>query len=686
MSTVDPGMEALLDTFIYETNTELEQLDEILLGAEQDKSISEDNINSIFRITHTIKGSAAMMGFTGISALAHSVEDVFYILRDDPTKLHLVFGKLFDLIFQSSDFLKQEMERVSDDDYAENDPKPLIALLSVQAGIMKGDSAEASAAAPTAPIVSVRKTPISGSANDYRIRIFFEDDCQMENMRAFMLLTQLQHCCEMLTSEPEHPENDASTCADIVKDGLLIICRPTESIDDIVKLVENALSIKSYEVLASGIEDPIIEFADVAEVSDDVTADSATASQTQAAATTSTAMRGTNTAKQSLISVNQGKLDHLLDLVGELVTAESMVASNPDLRGLRLDNFTKSIRELRKLTDELQDVVMSIRMVPLHGTFQKMNRIVRDMSKKLDKKAELYTEGGDTEVDKTINDAIADPFMHMIRNSMDHGIETPEDRAKTGKNPIGRITLSARNVGSDILIDVADDGYGLDPKVLLAKGRKNGILTKPEAEYSDKEAFQLIMLPGFSTNVEVTEFSGRGVGMDVVRRNVEHMGGSISISSTHGDGTVFTIKIPLTLAIVDGMNIAVGETVFTLPITSIKQSFKIADENQIITNTNGSEMIMIRGECLPIIRLHEQYGVLNENPDITAGIMIQVESGGCGACLYADELLGEYQVVVKPFPAFLAKYDLKNRGLSGCSILGDGSISLILDVNNLLSK
>lgn len=708
MSTVDPGMEALLDTFIYETNTELEQLDEILLASEQKKSISEDNINSIFRITHTIKGSAAMMGFNGISILAHAVEDVFYILRDDPAKLDVVFDELFDLIFQSSDFLKQEMERVADDDYVENDPKPIISRLEAQAAIMKGESPPAAApapaadtsaaSAPSAAAVSTGGTGGGNGSNIYRIRVYFEDECQMENMRAFMLLTQLQHCCEQLSSEPAHPENDAGTCAQIIKSGFIVICEPSDSIEEVLKIIEGALNIKSYEVLSQEAPAPEAPPAPAAQAvqaqAAAAPAQSAAASaqaQGQSAAAQPAAQqnapaKGGGQNKQSLISVNQGKLDHLLDLVGELVTAESMVASNPDLRGLRLDNFTKSIRELRKLTDELQDVVMSIRMVPLHSTFQKMNRIVRDMSKKLDKKVELVTDGGDTEVDKTINDAIADPFMHMIRNSMDHAIETPEERLALGKPEIGRITLSARNVGSDILIDVSDDGCGLNAQKLLQKAKNNGILTKPETEYTDKEAFQLIMLPGFSTNTEVTEFSGRGVGMDVVRKNVEHMGGSISISSAINQGTTFTIKIPLTLAIVDGMNIAVGSTVFTLPITSIKQSFKIVDESQIIHNTNGTEMIMLRGECLPIVRLHELFEIENDNSDITSGIMIQVESSGNGACLYADELLGEYQVVVKPFPMFLSKYDLKDRGLSGCSILGDGSISLILDVNNLLNR
>lgn len=372
--------------------------------------------------------------------------------------------------------------------------------------------------------------------------------------------------------------------------------------------------------------------------------------------------------------------------MGEIVTTESMVTNNPDLRGLKLDNYMKSARELRKLTDELQDVVMSMRMVPLSGIFQKMNRIVRDMSKKLGKKAELATVGGDTEVDKTINEVLGDPFMHMVRNSMDHAIELPEDRIKAGKPETGTITLSANNVGGEIVIQIADDGCGLDRETILRKASSNGLLTKPESEYSDREVYSMIMLPGFSTNKEVTEFSGRGVGMDVVQKNLEKVGGSISIDSTPGQGTTFTIKIPLTLAIVDGMAVTVGGITFILPITSIQQNFKLDSTNNLVRDTNGGEMVLMRGECLPVLRLHEHYNVPTEVTDLTEGILILISNGHKSACLFADELVGELQVVVKPFPSFFNKYAIKQTGISGCSILGDGSISLILDGNNLLSQ
>lgn len=666
MSIVDSGMEALMDAFIYETNSLLEQLDEILLESEKANQISKENIDSIFRITHTIKGSAAMMGFNGISTLAHSLEDVFYILRENPEKLDMVFDALFDCVFRTSDFLKNEMEKVQDDPYIEEDASELTAQLKEQASIMNGEAkATSSAAKPAA--APVASADLSASA--FRIRIFFEEECQMENMRAFMLLSQLAPYCTKLDSIPKSPESDSSCSKEIIENGLLILCEPTHSIEEVIGVVESALNIKSYEVLEPGEEN------NQKTASAEKSADSGNASSVS---------KSVN--KQNLISVNQAKLDQLMDLVGEIVTAESMVSNSSDLRGLVLDNFSKSARELRKLTDELQDIVMSMRMVPLHTTFQKMNRIVRDMSKKLGKKVELVTVGGDTEVDKTINDELADPFMHMIRNSMDHALESPEERLALGKSETGKITLAARHAGGEIVIEVSDDGCGLDPKKLLAKAKANGLLTKPESEYTDKEAFHLIMLPGFSTNTQVTEYSGRGVGMDVVRKNIEKLGGTLSIHSVKNKGTVFTIKLPLTLAIIDGMNLAVGDAVFTLPITSIQQSFRVTDEKKIVRNTNGTEMIMVRGKCFPILRLHDLFDIETEKKDILDGILIQIESNHTSACLFADELLGEYQVVVKPFPNFFNSYNLKDCGLSGCSILGDGSISLILDANSLLAK
>lgn len=678
MSNDDFGMDSLLETFIHETDEMLEQLDEILLDSERAGSISEDNINSIFRITHTIKGSAAMMSYNSISVLAHSVEDVFFILRESPSKLSLIFNTIFDLVFKASDFFKAELEKLQDEEYIEGDPSELINQLKQQISILKDEApSKEQTGSESSTVNSETDNELTG--NDVsKILVFFDNDCAMENIRAFMLLNQVKPFCNEVSSIPKNPENDPDNANKIIQDGFTIICKPTNSIDEVLSVIESSFNIKSYELLHTD--------SDANGSPEGQNPKSTPKDSKEEQNIKPTGKKFSSNAKgvkQSLISVNLSKLDILMDLVGEIVTAESMITNNPDLKDLHLESFSKSIRELRKLTDELQDIVMSIRMVPLQGTFHKMDRIVRDMSKKLGKKADLIMEGGDTEVDKTINDAIVDPLMHMIRNSMDHAIETPEERIAVGKSEVGTVKLVAKNTGGEIRITVSDDGCGLDPEKLLKKASDNGILTKPESAYTDKEIYQLIMLPGFSTNSNVTEYSGRGVGMDVVRKNLEQVGGTISIDSEKGIGTTFTIKIPLTLAIVDGMNISVGDSVFTIPITAIRQSFKVTDSSQITINTDGSEMIVMRGECYPITRLCNVFDIDNGINDITEGIMLQVDSNKGGYCIFADELLGEYQIVVKPFPIYLNKFDLKNQGLSGCSILGNGSISLILDVNTL---
>ena len=385
---------------------------------------------------------------------------------------------------------------------------------------------------------------------------------------------------------------------------------------------------------------------------------------------------------QNIISVNVTKLDKLMDLVGELVISEAMVTQNPDIAGLTLDNFQKAARQHRKIISELQDVAMSIRMIPLSATLQRINRIVRDMSRKLSKEVRLEITGEETEVDKNIIERISDPLMHLVRNSVDHGIEPAEERKKKGKPEAGTITIEAKNAGGDVLIIVKDDGRGLDKESILKKARANGLINKPETELTDKEIYSYIFLPGFSTTEEITEFSGRGVGMDVVAKNIADVGGTVSVDSTPDEGTTITLRIPLTLAIMGGMIVRVGKSTYTIPVLNIRESFK-ANEDNVITDIEGNEMIMIRGECYPILRLHRIYKVKTEITNISDGIIVMVENDGKGFCIFVDELVGEQQVVVKALPNYI-KNIKKVRGVAGCTLLGDGSISLILDIKDLI--
>lgn len=809
MAKFEPGMEGMIDAYIFEATSLLERLDQILMATESNSSFGEEDINEIFRIMHTIKGSSAMMGLDNMSKLAHAVEDMFFIIREEHPVIANI-ESLYDLVFKASDLLKAEIDLIQEDEYTPTDFTELMGNIEAYAAALKnGEAAQAAPApAPAAAQPAASAAPAEAAPVETRkvstlttVKVFFDDDCKMENLRALIIVNKIQDECVTLKYEPADIETNPETAKAIVENGFIIHFKSASNDDNILKLIEESLNVKSYEVLEygsdAGAEIPVSELTTVKvtfepdckmenlralmavnnirgmcdtlafEPSDieenSATADViakdgflihfksssstdeviakitespsvlkcdliseavapsaapvATAPAAPAAAPAQPAPKteapkaaapaaapapkpaakpaenkpsapaaGTGTkGKQSLISVNLNKLDQLLDIVGEIVITEAMVTSNPDLKGLQLDNFQKAARQLRKLTDELQDSVMSIRMIPLSGAFNKMTRIVRDMKIKLNKDVDLIFEGEDTEVDKSIIDSLNDPLMHMVRNSMDHGIEeTADERIAAGKDPKGKITLAAYSSSGEVIITVSDDGYGINTEKVLAKAKKNGLLTKPESEYSDKEIFNMIMLPGFSTNEQVTEYSGRGVGMDVVKKGIEKIGGTVSVDSKEGFGTTFIIKIPLSLAIVDGMEVSVGKSIFTIPINSIKESFKLK-ENQLIKDTTGREMIMIRGQCYPLIRLYELYELETEVTDVYSGIIILVENEGRSACLMADELMGEQQVVVKPFSPMLNNFNVKQNGMAGCTILGDGSITIILDVGNIIS-
>lgn len=695
MAKVEPGMENMVDMYLFESGTLLDSLDEILLRTEQANEFTEDDINEVFRIMHTIKGSSAMMGFENLQKLAHKGEDLFFIIREDPSKMKDI-GFVYDLVFQMSDLFKAEIEEIrSNDDYTPTDFSEMIGKLENGAKMLKGelDAAEAEAAPAPASEEKATEATAGGSAvpdGCVTIRVFFDQDCKMENLRAFLLVNRIKEEHEIVSCDPPDVETNSDCCQQIQENGFLITVNG-ELERDVSKIIEESVNVDSYEVIhgAPVAEAPAPAEEKPAEANDakaeekpaEVKAEAPTEEKKTAAKTSSPAA-----GKQSLISVNLAKLDQLHDIVGEIITTESMVISNPELAGLKLESFQKAARELKKLTGELQDSVMSIRMVPLSGPFQKMHRIVRDMKQKLGKDVDLILEGETTEVDKSIVDNLNDPLMHLVRNCMDHGIEdAAEQRVAAGKSAKGTIKLSAMNASGEVIIRVADDGAGINTEKVLKKAEAQGLLSRPASDYSDHEINQFILLPGFSTNTVVTEFSGRGVGMDVVKKNIEKSGGTLSLESTRGKGTTFIIKIPLTLAIIDGMEIKVGDTILTVPISTIKQSFKI-NSSQVITDTNGCEMIMIRGVCYPILRLHDKLSLDTGCRAFEDGILILVESDGKSVCLFADKLIGEQQVVVKPFPQYLAPYDLKGHGLSGCTIMGDGSISLIVDVNSIIEK
>ncbi|MCX6153376.1 MAG: chemotaxis protein CheA [Candidatus Kapabacteria bacterium] len=379
------------------------------------------------------------------------------------------------------------------------------------------------------------------------------------------------------------------------------------------------------------------------------------------------------------IRVETIKIDKLFDLVGELITIETMVTKNPDLIGLQLPNFSKSANMLNKITRELQEISMSIRMMPLEGLFNKMKRLVRDVSIKMKKKVNLVISGQDTEMDKNVIDEISDPLVHILRNSIDHGVELPMIRAEKGKSETGNVWLSARYEGNEILIIVQDDGAGMDKHKLLKKAEEKGILTVAADKMSDKEIYGLIFEPGFSTAEKVTDISGRGVGMDVVRKNIEKLRGAVTVMSELGKGSTITLRIPLTLAIMEAMIIRVGKDQFALPILSLKESFRVNRKNINVT-MDGLEVVKVRNEIIPIIRLYELFNKEPENTDLEKGILIIIELRDKQFCLFADEIVGQQQAVIKSLGDYIGKVP----GVMGCMILGDGGIGLILDIESLM--
>lgn len=678
--------EPMLDVFIYETTQNIEQLETLILAGEKSNDFTPAAINEIFRVMHTIKGSAAMMMYDNISSLAHAMEDLFFFVRENKPE-GLDCEHLSDLLLEGVDFIKLEMEKIKNADSLDGNPTELIKgfrdFLNFHKGENDTSSSEAAKPPPAAEHYYLSRDSSSGieAQKLYKAVVYFEEGCGMENIRAFALTHELKDITEDFHCIPEDIIDDEESINVIREQGFTILLRTNRDCRELYDFFVSAVFVREVELNELPDDDVIGQAAVMKKVTVEESPIKVPVIQTQDLY--EHMISDSRSMHQNIISVDVTKLDKMMDLMGEMVIVEAMVTQNPELNTLQLDSFHKAARQLRKITGEMQDMVMSIRMIPLSASFHKMHRIVRDMSKKLDKKIELKLIGESTEVDKNIIEHISDPLMHLVRNAIDHGIEAADTRLAAGKPETGRIILEAKNAGSDVLIIIKDDGGGINKEKVLQNAQKHGLTNKTADELTDKEIYNLIFLPGFSTNDDVTEFSGRGVGMDVVAKNLKAIGGSMSVDSIGGEGTAITLKIPLTLAIIDGMGIRVGGAKYTLPTTSIKETFQ-AKANDLIKDPEGREMIMVRGECYQVLRLHNVFAVKTDNTDLTKGIMLMIEQDQKCLSLFADELLGQHQVVVKALPSYMK--NLKQvEGLSGCTLLGDGSISLILNVGGLLN-
>ncbi|MCM1498221.1 MAG: chemotaxis protein CheA [Clostridium sp.] len=714
----------MLDMYLFENTQLLEQLQETVLEQKDADCFDEDSINEIFRTMHTIKGSSGIMMFEDITAVSHKLEDVFYFLREShPDNVpHL---ELVEHVLEVEDFISNEMEKIRNGDPVDGDASDIIANLDKFLNKIKNGAVEDGQELPKENVHEEPKqfyiAPVATSASRfYKIYITFFPETEMSNVHAYKAVYALKEIAEDLLYSPEDIITDESSAQDIIENGFKILLQAQCTEEEIRKIIGVGYDIEKVDIYECKADEFLLGFdfgdqddaqamaIDLESSVEEIETKAEAAQQEQEEPKEAPkppkpqiapgdfvikskepgkpkklAKDRSKAEKASFISVNVKKMDQLMDLIGELVISESVVLQNPDLKvpGLNLDRFNKAASQLSKISTDLQDVIMSMRMVPLANTFQKMNRIVFDVSRKLGKDIEFEMVGEQTEVDKNIIEHISDPLMHLVRNAVDHGIETNEERVDSGKPDKGKVTLSAKTEAGKVWISVEDNGAGLDRKKILAKAKKQGLLdeNKPDEAYTDKEVYQFITLPGFSTNEQVTEYSGRGVGMDVVVQNLQSIGGMLDIESTPGMGSVMSLKIPLTLAIVDGIVIETGTSAFVLETGVIKEFVRVK-EDMMIYEPNGDEYIMIRGECYPVLRLGRWYGLDQYRESVEDGVMLILEVENQRVCLLVDKLIGEQEIVVKPIPSYIKKV----KGISGCTQLGDGSIALILDAAGLM--
>ena len=646
--TID--MSQFYQVFFEESAELLEKMEQLLLELNV-TAPSKDELNGIFRTAHSIKGGAATFGFTEITETTHILESLLDKLRNDELTLR---SDMVDVFLKAVDVLR--MQLAGRQSQAEVDTQAVADICERLRQLAQGGaapSAGATAAAPATPVAApaVAKVSNPGPVVQQAAKVVASAqdpvDPTPENLYAI-----LTGSAPVVTVQVQTP---AATPAASQTDAYGFFTD--------VAVAEEARAAQAPMAQAPAAQAP-------GRATPEATPDAhpkRRASDRVDAETTS-------------IRVGVEKVDQLINLVGELVITQAMLAQTASrVDPLVSEALIAGVGQLERNTRDLQESVMSIRMMPISFVFSRFPRVVRDLAAKLNKQVELKTVGEGTELDKGLIEKIADPLNHLVRNSLDHAIESPEDRIAAGKDPVGTITLRAFHQGGNIMVEVADDGAGLSRAKIMAKARERGMNVNDAM--SDQEVWSLIFEPGFSTAAVVTDVSGRGVGMDVVRRNVRGMGGRVEIQSTLGKGTCISIRLPLTLAILDGMSVAVGKEIFIVPLTYIIESMQPAKADIKAINGQG-KVVHVRGEYLPVVALHERFNIKPNvgDTEMERGILVILEAEGIKTALFVDELVGQHQVVIKS----LETNYRKAQGVSGATIMGDGKVALILDVAALV--
>lgn len=658
------------DTFRQEARELLEQLEQGLLDLEANPA-NADLVNSVFRALHTIKGSGAMFGFTDVAAFVHEFETAFDKVRKG---LSPITPELVAVALDAKDHVHHLIETPD----AATDAGE--AILSALRGIVEPDRFPA---APMAQSATVAANVAPEPTGRWRIRFKLPEDALVHGTNPLLLLGEIADLgpCEvtaLIDSVPTLDVLDPEAChlgwqVDLTHPD------PTAALDDVFLFLKDGMELSIEPLAATATPEPVPSPVLAILAEDDpapVELDEPVAEAAPVRAQREPKEQKAETTERASTSlrVPAERLDELMDRVGELVIAQARLSQ---MAAQSSDGNLKTIaEELERLSSGLRDTTMGIRMVPIGSLFSRFRRLVHDLSRDLDKQIEFITTGEETELDKTMIERLADPLVHLIRNSVDHGLETAEQRIKAGKPIKGTVRLSAVYAGAEVAISVTDDGAGLNAARIRQKAEEQGLLT-PESRIADHDLFQLIFAPGFSTAKEVTSLSGRGVGMDVVKRTIDGLRGKIELSTRPGEGTTATLRLPLTLAIIEGMLVRVGNGRYSIPLSAVEECVELPAE--VATHSRGRNFLDIRGSLVPFLRLRDMFNTPGE-PETHQKVVI-ISSGEGRAGLVVDQIIGNNQTVIKQ----LSKLHTDLETFSGATILGDGTVALILDTSRLVS-
>lgn len=691
-----------LEIFIDESNEHLQSLSDQLMILEKEPENS-DTINEIFRAAHSLKGMAGTMGYKRMQNLTHDMENVFSEVRNGNIK---VTSDMCDVLFQCLDALENYVSNIQNtQDEGTDDNEPIIKALNSFIGGNNEESKETQPQTAASAVTAGEGTSelafadfemnavneaLKKGLGVYEIDVTVDENCILKAARAFLVFKNLEGHCDVIKSEPSTQDIEDEK----FDKKFTIVVVSKESMEDISGIIRNVSEIKSAEAKAittsfpeseetESKEEAKTEQTEVPEATSSKEAKKEETKKPSMLTQAKKAAAANSKAVSHTVRVDIDKLDVLMNLVSELIIAKNgLVSASISDDGETASNnqkFTEQIEYLERVTTNLHESVMKVRMMPIEGVISKFPRMIRDLNKKLNKKMELYITGEETELDRTVLDEIGDPIMHLLRNSADHGLESAEVRAERGKPEVGSIYLNAFQEGNNVVIEVADDGNGIDVEKVKSKAVEKGTLTQEQADaLTEKEAIDLLFKPSFSTSDKITDVSGRGVGLDVVKSKIEALGGDVEVKTKYGEGSTFSIRLPLTLAIIQALMVKLGDEKYAISLGSIEtiEDVPVGD----IKYVHAKEVINLRGSVIPLIRLRDILDVPGEAEETDTIIVVIVRKGDKLAGLVVDSLIGQMEIVIKS----LGKYININRMISGATILGDGSVALIIDANTLV--